>query len=198
MPKKVNQKYFFKDFPDFKPNLSPKYIIHNGFGGGYFRKIKSPKTGKTYKNRWKLLPKSWFAGLDPETEIESQKYDKDFNKYKVKCGASYEYWISKGWINEKIDPCGWFEWYCHTFQGRRTKDDTRQINRWLKLAGPRGRFRSNLCGQIWARAKKNYSTALKLVDDYSISPVIRQTLLHWGYELTKKDFKEYCKYKKYI
>ena len=25
-------------------------------------------------------------------------------------------------------------------------------------------------------------------DDYSILPKIRQILLHWGYELTKKDF----------
>ena len=25
-------------------------------------------------------------------------------------------------------------------------------------------------------------------DDYSISPEIRQILLHWGYELTEKDF----------
>ena len=25
-------------------------------------------------------------------------------------------------------------------------------------------------------------------DDYSISPKIRQILLQWGYELTKKDF----------
>ena len=25
-------------------------------------------------------------------------------------------------------------------------------------------------------------------DDYSISPKIRQMLLHWGYELTEKDF----------
>ena len=25
-------------------------------------------------------------------------------------------------------------------------------------------------------------------DDYSISPKIRQILVHWGYELTKKDF----------
>ena len=26
------------------------------------------------------------------------------------------------------------------------------------------------------------------LDDYSISPKIRQVLLHWGYELTEKDF----------
>ena len=25
-------------------------------------------------------------------------------------------------------------------------------------------------------------------DDYSISPKIRQILLHWGYEFTEKDF----------
>ena len=25
-------------------------------------------------------------------------------------------------------------------------------------------------------------------DDYSISPKIRQILLHWGHELTEKDF----------
>ena len=25
-------------------------------------------------------------------------------------------------------------------------------------------------------------------DDYSIPPKIRQILLHWGYELTEKDF----------
>ena len=25
-------------------------------------------------------------------------------------------------------------------------------------------------------------------DDYSISPKIRQILLHWGYQLTEKDF----------
>ena len=25
-------------------------------------------------------------------------------------------------------------------------------------------------------------------DDYSISPKIRQILLHWGYELTEEDF----------
>jgi hypothetical protein len=31
----------------------------------------------------------------------------------------------------------------------------------------------------------------KEYNDYSISPVIRQVLLHWGYELTNKDFMNY-------
>ena len=29
-------------------------------------------------------------------------------------------------------------------------------------------------------------------DDYSISPKIRQIFLHWGYELTEKDFLISC------
>ena len=33
-------------------------------------------------------------------------------------------------------------------------------------------------------------------DDFSISPVIRQVLLHWGYQLTKKDLDQYKKSKK--
>ena len=29
-------------------------------------------------------------------------------------------------------------------------------------------------------------------DDYSVSPKIRQMLLHWGYELAEKDLTNYC------
>jgi hypothetical protein len=32
-------------------------------------------------------------------------------------------------------------------------------------------------------------------DDFTISPVIRQVLLHWGYQLTKKDLDNYKKSK---
>ena len=31
----------------------------------------------------------------------------------------------------------------------------------------------------------------KSFDDISVSPVIRQVLLHWGYELNKSDFSKY-------
>ena len=60
---------------------------------------------------------------------------------------------------------------------RRSKDDERQINRWKKNVS---RFRGKLVKMI-----KNSDSKY---DDYSISPKIRQILLHWGYELTKKDF----------
>ena len=42
------------------------------------------------------------------------------------------------------------------------------------------RFRGKLVKMI--------RNAVSKYDDYSISPKVRQIVLHWGYELTKKDF----------
>ena len=64
-----------------------------------------------------------------------------------------------------------------TGQGRRLKDDKRQINRWKKIVS---RFRGKLVKMIRNAGSK--------CDDFSISPKIRQILLHWGYELTEKYF----------
>ena len=98
------------------------------------------------------------------------------NKYGVKCGTSLRFWENKGWIN-KIDPYGWFQWYFRYWLGRRSKDVKRQIDRWKKIVS---RFSGKLLKMIRDAGGK--------FDDYSISPKIRQILLHWGYELTEKDF----------
>ena len=179
----------FKDFPEFRPNLTPKQVLKLGsFGGTYFRDIYSSVTNKNYKgkNVIKKYPKEWFKGIDIEKKVISQKYDKNVNKYKVKCGSSLEDWESKNWIVNQ-DPYGWFQWYCHFYMGRRTKDDKRQIGRWLRLAGPNGRFRRTLMNKIIKNGKE--------FNDISISPVIRQVLQHWGYRLNKKDLDNYKKYK---
>ena len=171
----------FKGYPDFKPNLTPKEVFKMGaFGGTYFRPIKSSVTGKSYKseNVIKEYPKSWFTGINKKTHVISSKYDKNINKYKVKCGSSLEDWEKNGWI-DKQDPYGWFQWYCRFYKGRRSDDDERQINRWKKLAGPNGRFRKRLINMI---KKKNTK-----YNDETVSPVIRQVLLHWGYELKASD-----------
>ena len=61
--------------------------------------------------------------------------------------------------------------------GRRSEDDERQINKWKKKLS---RFRGKLVKLI-----KDAGSEL---DDYSIWPKMWQILLHWGYELTEKDF----------
>ena len=106
----------------------------------------------------------------------SSYYDVSFNKFGAKYGTSLRFWESKGWIN-KIDLYGWFQWYFRYWLGRRSEDDERQINRWKKIVS---RFRGKLVKMIKDAGSK--------FDDYSISPKIGQILLHWGYELTEKDF----------
>ena len=96
--------------------------------------------------------------------------------YGVKCETSLRFWESKGWINE-IDPFGWFQWYFRYWLVRRSHDDERQINRWKGILS---RFEDKLVKMI-KDARSKY-------DDYSISPEIRQILMHWGYELTEKYF----------
>ena len=69
---------------------------------------------------------------------------------------------------------------CRFYQGRRTADDERQIGRWRGVAGERGRWKRILVKKIM--------TANKRFDDGAVSPVIRQTLLHWAHELTEAEF----------
>lgn len=165
---------------DFKPNLTPREMFRLGsFGGTYWRPIHSTIVNKNLHNQHLKFPKSWWQKINPETHLTNPNYNKAINKYKVKVGTSLKFWEEKGWITE-YDPYGWVEWYCNYYQGRRSPDDERQIKRWLGIAGQQGRFRKWLVTQILKSGKK--------WDDPSVSPKIRQTLQHWGYKLTKKDF----------
>ena len=169
---------YFKDYPDFRPNLTPRDMFKLGsFGGTYWRPIYSSITKKEYKNAHKKY-KNWFANI-PESYLSSPKYDKQINKYKVKVGTSLIFWEKKKWIT-KYDPYGWVQWYCNFYKGRRTSDDTRQISRWKNIASENGRFRKWLISIIIKKKAK--------WNDASVSPKIRQTLQHWGYRLTKKDY----------
>lgn len=171
----------FPDFPEFHPNMTPKEVLQAGsFGGTYFRPIYSSVTGKQYKDEAFLeLPKDWTEGLNIKRKVTSSKYDEGVNTYKVKCGGSLEMWEESGWIH-KQDPYGWFQWYCRFYQGRRSADDERQVGRWLRCAGPTGRWKNNLIMKCY-RGGAQYN-------DPNISPVVRQTLQHWGYRLMEDDY----------
>lgn len=175
----------FEDCPELRPNMTPKEVLQAGsFGGTYFRPIKSGVTGKSYSGVWRDLPEDWLVGLNVPRQVASSVYHESVNTYKVKCGGSLEMWESSGWIH-KQDPYGWFQWYCRFYQGRRTPDDERQIGRWLRCAGPTGRWKNNLISKC-VRSGCGY-------DNYAVSPVVRQTLQHWGYKLTEEDFNVYKK-----
>lgn len=183
--KNQSEKLIFDDYPEFTPNLTPKQIFELGsFGGTYWRPITSKFFKKKLKNKHKKY--IWLNNIDNDTLTRPfDEYDKKINKYGVKVGTTLEFWEEKGWIDKK-DPYGWVQWYCEFYSGRRSKDDERQISRWSKLAGSNGRFRKWLVTQILKKGTKDDW------DNYNISPAIRQTLQHWGYKLTKKDFnKEY-------
>ena len=63
--------------------------------------------------------------------------------------------------------------------GRRSSDDKRQIKRWNNIVN---RFKSILIRMIKNKNAK--------YNDYSISPKIRQILLHWSYELVENDLEK--------
>ena len=189
MPRKNRAgEIIFNDYPNFRPNLTPREIFRMGsFGGTYWRPIYSSIIKKTIKNQHLKYPKSWWKGIPTDHLTRKwNDYDKSINKYNKKVGTTLEFWEEKKWIT-KYHPYGWIEWYCDFFQGKRCPDDERQISRWIGIASPNGRFRKWLITQI-LKGNTNYN-------DFSISPAIRQTLQHWAYTLTKSDYNKELKYR---
>jgi hypothetical protein len=174
----------FDDYPEFRPNLTPRQIFEQGaFGGTYWRKIYSKVTEQNYEDQWKEFPcLIEMVKNNPEkiTLLSSEKFSAKNNKYGKKSGTSLIEWESNGWIKSQ-DPYGWVQWYCRFFYGRRTADDRRQIDRWLNFTGPNGRFKKNLINKIRESGLE--------YDDPKVSPVIRQGLHQWGYCLTQEDMK---------
>jgi hypothetical protein len=171
----------FKDHPDFRPNLTPREIFQLGsFGGTYWRPIHSSVTGKNYRNVHRDYPKEWWKGI-PEDHLTRpwDRYDPAINRYGVEVGTTLEFWEEKGWITH-YHPYGWLHWYCSFYAGERCPDDERQIDRWKKTAGPNSRFRKWLVRLISEKSDR--------WDDEEVSPKIRQTLQHWSYQLTERDY----------
>ena len=187
-------KLTFRNIPSsqahFQPNLTPKEIIQAGtFGGCYF----NPRGGKKGFLKRPILvtskefPEEWFENMSKGL-YENRVYKSHRNLYQVKAGQDQYYWEEHGWINEQ-DPRGWFQWYCRFYLGRRTADDARQISRWTGVGGEKGRWKNNLLNKIVSSNRR--------FDDASVSPVVRQTMLHWAIEVTEKDCSKFAKSKGY-
>ena len=152
---------------DFGANRTPVEVIKEGaFGGTYFRDIYSSVYGKWYNRSWKEF--------DELNNIDQNYYCSNYD-VSVKCGTSLRFLENKGWINPR-DTYGWFQWYFRYWLGRRSLDDERQINRWKGIVS---RFKGKLIKMI-----KDVNGR---IDYYSVSPKIRQILIHWGHELVESD-----------
>lgn len=141
--------------PRFKPELTPKEMLELGvFGGRYMRDCQ------------KEFPKDWFkkAKLYPEGK---PGHDKNLNYFKVDASQPLNIWNKNGWIN-KQDPRGWFQWYCRYYMGRRSKDDDRQIKRWVAYRRHATQVQKNCMKKDLTCRKKQ-----------------RQSLLHWAYDSRK-------------
>jgi hypothetical protein len=178
-----NGTFHFDDVPEFLPNKSPAEVLNEGcFGGTYFRPLHSSKLGVTISDDWRELPSHWIEGMDIDRQLISSSYDESINKFDVKCGQTIEEWEANGWINHDYDVRGWFQWYCRFFQGRRCDDDGRQIGRWARCVGEKGRWRRVLL-------KKYVASGIKSVADEGddeiegVSPAIHQTCHHWAWEV---------------
>ena len=157
---------------EFGANKTPVEVIREGaFEGTYFTDIYSNINENWYKKSWKEF--NQLKNIDQKYYC-SDYYNVSVNKYGVKCGTSLRFWENKGWI-DKINPYGWFQWYFRYWLGRRSQKIIKE-----KLADGKRLFRGKLVKMI--------KDASNRFDDYSVLSRIRQTLLHWGYELTEKDF----------
>lgn len=144
-----------KFHPDFKPELTPKQMLAVGvFGGVYMRDC-------THE-----FPKDWFV----KAKFQKKgifKHEPKLNFFGVNASQPLSVWRQKGWI-WKDDPCGWFQWYCRYYMGRRSSDDARQIKRWKAM-------RRHIM-QIKKHCKAG---------DTDCHRKQRQAVLHWAYDSRK-------------
>ena len=86
----------FEDFPEFKPNLTPREMFEKGsFGGTYWRPIYSEIVNKDLKNQHRS--KKWdvnkiFEGLD-DSILTKSKYSNKINKYFIISSYYVYYYI---------------------------------------------------------------------------------------------------------
>ncbi|KAG9543736.1 hypothetical protein KCU79_g17367, partial [Aureobasidium melanogenum] len=163
-------------------------LAEGAFGGSYYRPLYSKSLRTTIEDDWKELPAEWLRDLSVEKYLISPDYDPEINKFRVKCGQSIEEWEAAGWINHAYDVRGWFQWYTRFWLGRRCDDDDRQIGRWERCVGERGRWRRMLLKKYLQAGVK--TVADEGVDEEEVSPVMHQTCHQWAWEVRQQSLDE--------
>ncbi|GAA5860196.1 hypothetical protein JCM8547_009222 [Rhodosporidiobolus lusitaniae] len=190
----VTKELVFDDWEDFRPNLTPEEIIRGGaFDGGFFRPVKSKKSGRELHEDWSDFPREWYSGLDvsqyltrPELTTPAE-IATSVNKWQAKMGQGYEEWEKAGWIVPEHDARGWFQWYYRFYLGRRCADDARQVLRWSRCAGAQsGRWR-----RILLEKYRKKGVSFVEPEEEEVSKGIRQTLRHWACDPTTENLNRF-------
>jgi len=155
------------------------------FGGSYYRPLYSKSLRTTIEDDWRELPQQWTESLNVERHLTNPVYDPEVNKFRVKCGQSIEEWEAAGWIAHAYDVRGWFQWYTRFWMGRRCNDDDRQVGRWERCVGEKGRWRRMLLKKYLQSCVR--TVADEGMDDEEVSPVMHQTCHQWAYEVRQPD-----------
>lgn len=223
MKRQTDDTLLADDYPNFTPNLTPAEVLQMGsFGGTYFRPIESAVTGSSYsaKDVISEYPDKWFEGLNKNTQVCSSRYNKDVNRYGVKCGGSLGMWESSGWISA-LDPYGTDSYTCiyahlrcmHSLQGHGMVmnsclilHSSRRASGWFqwycrfylgrRCSDDERQVQRWLSGhgpkgRFRLQLMNKVIKANTKVDNVAISPVIRQTCQHWGYLLNQRDLDTY-------
>ena len=144
----------WKEFPQFKPELTPDQMLTLGVFEGKYLNVCYGE-----------FPREWFLSAIENKSLSILKPNIQKNFFKVKSRQPLDVWKENGWISD-VDPRGFFQWYCRFYLGRRSDDDRRQIKRWLNFGLRHG-----------AQVKKNCKQ-----NDYECRPRQRQGLLQWAYD----------------
>ncbi|RXK41703.1 hypothetical protein M231_00938 [Tremella mesenterica] len=165
----------------FKPNITPEEMFTGGaFGGSFFCNTYSRILHQPLSSQEDLV-KLPFTISDSDRLLSNDLPDGQVNRFKVRAGQSLQEWEKAGWIWSG-DPRGWAEWYVKFWDGRRCEDDERQVRRWLKVAGPTGRFKRALVKKIHSSGGRS------VVEDEDVGRTLRQCLWQWGYQLTLEEY----------
>ncbi|KIR25771.1 hypothetical protein I307_04295 [Cryptococcus deuterogattii 99/473] len=175
----------------FTPNVTPEEMFAGGaFGGSFFRDtcsrlLRTPLSSSAALDSlpFSLPPSGADADMDVSNLLTSPIPQPSVNRFQVLAGQSLEEWEKAGWIWSG-DPRGWAEWYVRFWDGRRCEDDERQVKRWLKVAGPTGRFKRALLKKI------HQAGGQAAVGDGDVGRVLRQCLWQWAYELTEREYED--------
>ena len=188
----------FPSHPTFNPNKTPLEILSEGaFGGSYFRPYTSINYPSIHLSTDYLdLPSTFLSTFRIPLYLTSPTYQPHINKYAVAAGTDIEAWEAAGWIDYNHDVRGWFQWYLRFWLGRRCEDDERQVGRWERCVGKRGRWRRALLKKYVAMGVRSVVDEGDDDDDDGdrgrgeVSPVMHQTCHHWGWEIRQEELDE--------